>query len=177
VLLDALKDRGIQGQDVLEIGCGAGSLHHQLLLDGASSAVGIELSADSLAKARARSGELGLGDRTDYLEGDFVKLADRIETADITILDKVVHCYRDPRTLIQRSCAHTGSLYAISFLRSRWILRVCLRLLGPFARLFLPFRVRFSRPELVRTWIRDAGFERVFHSDGETFHSEIYRRR
>ncbi|MCJ7754866.1 MAG: hypothetical protein MUP13_09910 [Thermoanaerobaculales bacterium] len=104
-------------------------------------------------------------------------LADQIEPADITILDKVVHCYHDPRTLIRRSTAHTRTLYAVSFLRSRWILRVSMRILGPFARLFLPFRVRFSRPEAIRTWIREEGFDRIFHAEGETFYSEIYRRR
>ena len=176
LLFDALKAQGIDGRTVLEIGCGTGGLHHQMLLDGASSAVGIELSADYLAKAKARSHGLGHDDRTTYLEGDFVKLADRIEPADITILDKVVHCYHDPRTLIRHSTAHTRTLYAVSFLRSQWILRVSMRLLGPFARLFLPFRVRFSRPELIRAWIREEGFERIFHAEGETFYTEIYAR-
>ena len=177
LLFDALKAQGIEGRSVLEIGCGTGGLHHQMLLEGAASAVGIELSAEYLAKAKTRSHDLGHEDRTTYLEGDFVKLADQIEPADITILDKVVHCYHDPRALIQRSAARTRTLYAVSFLRSRWILRVSMRVLGPFARLFLPFRVRFSRPEAIRAWIREEGFERIFHAEGETFYTEIYARR
>ncbi|MFC2077307.1 class I SAM-dependent methyltransferase [Candidatus Bipolaricaulota bacterium] len=176
-LFGALRARGIAGRSILEIGCGTGGLLHRLLEEGARSAVGVELSEQYLVKARARASRLGHEGRVVYLKGDFMEISDQIEPADVTILDKVVHCYHDPRTLIRRSTAHTRTLYAVSFLRSRWVLRVCLLLLGPFARLFLPFRVRFSRPEVVRAWIREEGFERIFQTEGETFYAEVYRRR
>ncbi|MFC2095118.1 class I SAM-dependent methyltransferase [Candidatus Bipolaricaulota bacterium] len=176
VILDALIARGIEGRSILEIGCGTGGLHHQLLAEGAASAIGVELSADYLAKAKARSRDLGHEDRATYHKGDFVELADQIEPADITILDKVVHCYHDPRLLIRESTAHTRNLYAVSFLKNRWILRVAMRLLGPFMRFFFPFRIRFSHPEKIRFWIQEEGFELGFQAEGETFHTEIYTR-
>ena len=175
-LLAALCAQGIAGSSILEIGCGTGHLHHRLLDEGAASAVGVELSSDYLTKAQALTRDLGREDRVRYLEGDFVQLVDQIEPADVTILDKVVHCYHDPRLLIQQSTAHTRTLYAVSFLRNRWLLRISIRLLGPFMRFFFPFRVRFSRPELIREWIQEAGFERRYHAESETFHTEIYVR-
>ena len=176
-LFDALKTRGIDGRSVLEIGCGTGGLHHRLLAEGAASVTGVELQTDYLAKAEAHARELGHADRTTYLKGDFMKLADRIEPADIVILDKVVHCYHDPEGLIRCSTAHTRSLYAIAFPANRPLLRASLHLLSPLLRLVLPFRVRFSPPETIREWIRRNGFERVYRHDSDTWHTEIYTRR
>ena len=177
LLFDALKARGIEGRSVLEIGCGTGGLHHRLLAAGASSAVGIELQATYLAKAEERARELGHNDRMTYYKGDFMKLADRIEPADIVILDKVVHCYHDPESLIRRSTAHARSLYAVAFPDRRPLLALSLRLLGPILRLFLPFRVRFTAPDTIRTWIRQNGFERIFDHNSEAWHTEVYERR
>jgi 2-polyprenyl-3-methyl-5-hydroxy-6-metoxy-1,4-benzoquinol methylase len=177
LLFDALKARGIEGHSVLEIGCGTGGLHHRLLAEGASSVTGIELQAQYLAKARARARELGHDDRTTYHKGDFMKLADRLEPADIVILDKVVHCTHDPKRLIRQSAAHTRSLYAVAFPARRPLLAMSMCLLSPILRMVLPFRVRFSPPDTIRAWIRDNGFERVFRHDTETWHTEIYERR
>lgn len=151
VILDALRTQGIGGRSVLEIGCGTGGLHHQLLAEGAASATGVELSADYLAKAMARSRDLGHEDRATYHKGDFVRLADQIEPADITILDKVVHCYHDPEELIRESTAHTLSLYAVAFPANRPLLRISMWLLRPIFRLFFPFRVRFTPPDTIRS--------------------------
>jgi len=46
ILFDTLADRGVEGCTLLEIGCGVGRLHQRLLLEGASSAIGIELNGD-----------------------------------------------------------------------------------------------------------------------------------
>jgi len=176
LLLDTLVAQGISGSSVLEIGCGAGRLHQHLLAEGASSAVGVELIAEQVEKAKSLAHDLGLDDRTTYLRGDFMKLADQIEPADVVILDKVIHCTRDPEELIRRSTAHTRSLYAVAFPANRPLLRMAMRLLGPLLRLFLPFRVRFTPPDTIRAWIRENGFDLVFRHDSETWHTEIYAR-
>jgi len=103
-------------------------------------------------------------------------LAHQVEPADITILDKVIHCYHDPESLIRQSAAHTRFLYAIAFPARRPLLALTLRLLSPLLRLVLPFRVRFSPPETIRAWIRENGFERTFQHDAEMWHVEIYGR-
>jgi len=176
ILFSALLDRGIEGRSLLDVGCGTGRLHHRLLAEGASSAVGVELSEEYLEKARALSLQLGHQDRTSYLKGDFMKLADRIEPADLVLLDKVVHCTHDPQTLIQQSAAHAQTLVALTFPANRPLLRLSMQLLGPILRLVLPFRVRFTAPDQIRAWIRGCGFERAFWHDSEMWHTEIYRR-
>jgi cyclopropane fatty-acyl-phospholipid synthase-like methyltransferase len=52
-LLAALRAQGLEGRRVLDIGCGAGHLHHRLLDEGAASVVGVELSAAYLEQAKS----------------------------------------------------------------------------------------------------------------------------
>ena len=175
-LLAVLRAQGLESRRVLDIGCGTGHLHHRLLDEGAASVVGVELSADYLEQAKALARALGHEDRVTYLMGDFIELAGRIEPADVTILDKVVHCYQEPERLIRQSTAHTRLLYALSFPRNRWRMRLMIGCLGPVARLFLPFRPRFSRPEAIRAWVREAGFARLSHDETKLWHTEVYVR-
>jgi 2-polyprenyl-3-methyl-5-hydroxy-6-metoxy-1,4-benzoquinol methylase len=176
-LLAALRAQGLEGCRVLDIGCGTGHLHHRLLDEGAASVVGVELSSDYLEQAKALARELGHEDRVTYLTGDFMELADQIEPADVTILDKVVHCYQEPESLVRQSTAHTRLLYALSFPRNSWRMRLIIGCLGPLARLFLPFRPRFSRPEAIRAWVREADFIRLSHDETKMWHTEVYVRR
>ena len=175
-LFDALQARGVEGKTILEVGCGDGRLHRRLLEEGATSAVGTELQASYVEKAERLAQEEGVADRVTYLRDDYMRLADRIEPADIVILDKVVHCTHDPERLIRLSAAHARSVYAVAFPAPRPLLRLSMGLLGPLLRLMLPFRVRFSPPETIRAWIRENGFERVCHQDIEMWHVEIYHR-
>jgi magnesium-protoporphyrin O-methyltransferase len=175
-LLASLRTQDIRACRILDIGCGAGHLHHRLLEEGAASVVGVELSADYLEQAKALAQALGHDDRVTYLTGDFAELAERIEPADVTILDRVVHCYHEPERLVRQSTARTRSLYALSFPRDRLRTRLMIGGLRPVARFFLPFRPRFSRPESIRAWVREAGFVRVSHNETEMWHTEVYVR-
>ena len=176
VLFDELVQRGVAGQSLLEIGCGSGGLHQELLRAGASEAVGIELMTDIVKKAEARSHSLGLSDRASYISGDFMEYKGTLESADIVILDKVVHCYHDPQSLIRESAAKAKTLLAVAFPAPRPLLAASMRILSPILRLFLPFRVKFTKPEQIRAWIRETGFERSFSQHTEMWHIEIYQR-
>lgn len=176
-LIAALRVQGIDGRRVLDIGCGTGHLHHRLLDEGAASVVGVEFSADDLEQAQELARTLGHQERVTYMAGDFMELAGQIEPADVTILDKVVHCYQEPERLVRQSMALTRLLYALTFPRDRWRMRLFIRCLGPIAGLFLPYRPTFSRPEAIRAWVREAGFVRLSHDETERWHTEVYVRR
>ncbi len=177
-LLAALRAQGIKGRRVLEIGCGTGRLHHRLLDEGAASVVGVEFSAAYLEQAKALARAQGHEDRVTYLEGDFTELAGQIEPADVTILDKVVHCYQEPERLVRQSTAHTRFLYALTFPRDRWWIRLLIRSVATVMRFFpMLWRIRFSRPEAIRAWVREAGFVRLCHDETKMWHTEVYVRR
>jgi magnesium-protoporphyrin O-methyltransferase len=176
-LLAALRVQGVKGRSVLEVGCGTGYLHQYLLDEGAVSVVGVDFSVDDLEQAKALARTLGYQERVTYLAGDFMELAGKIEPADVTVLDKVVHCYQEPERLVRQSAAHTRLLYALTFPRDCWQMRLFIRCLGPIAGRFLPYRPTFSPPEAIRTWVREAGFVRLSHDETERWHTEVYVRR
>ncbi|MFQ5506622.1 MAG: hypothetical protein ACE5F1_17770, partial [Planctomycetota bacterium] len=149
---------------------------------GAASVVGVELNTAYLERARALARSAGLDDRISYLEGDFTELAGRIEPAGVTILDKAVHCYRKPERLVRQAAGHTRSLYVITFPRDlwwfRWMIRSVAAVLPRLPERWRPsWRVRFTRPERIRSWVRDAGFVRLSHEETKIFITELYARR
>jgi len=180
-ILDALRSHGIEGRSILDIGCGRGHLHPHLVEAGAASVVGIELNPTYLEHARACTEAAGLDDRISYLEGDFAALADQVDPADVTILDKSVHCYLDPEGLVRAAAGHTLSLCVITFPGDHWWFRWLLRS-AAFVVRCLPegwrpsWRVRFSRPDLLRSWLRDEGFVEVSHQETPIFITEAFVR-
>jgi SAM-dependent methyltransferase len=126
-LIQGLRDGGIEGATVLEIGCGPGYLHRTLLRLGASRATGVDLSEGMLAIARAGAMSDGLADRTDYRQGDFAQMAGEVPDADVVVLDKVICCYPDWGRLVERSLVKTRRLYAFTIPRDRTLTRAGLR--------------------------------------------------
>ncbi|MEK7261194.1 MAG: class I SAM-dependent methyltransferase, partial [Pseudomonadota bacterium] len=51
-LIEGVMQTGIGGARLLEIGCGVGYLHQQLLRDGARHALGVDISEAMLVQAR-----------------------------------------------------------------------------------------------------------------------------
>lgn len=113
-LLDGVRRVPIEGQEILDIGCGVGALHLTLLKQGAVRSIGVEVSEGMIQEAQQLASELGLRDKTSYILGDFVDLAHLLPESDITLLDKVVCCYEHLDLLIEKSAAKTKRIYALS---------------------------------------------------------------
>jgi 2-polyprenyl-3-methyl-5-hydroxy-6-metoxy-1,4-benzoquinol methylase len=177
-LVTGLTRSGFNGTTLLDIGCGIGYLHQLLLQAGASSAVGVDLSAKMLEEARAQARKQSLAERTDYREGDFVGLADVLAPADIVILDKVICCYPDADALVQRSARLTGRIYAFTIPRDRWT--VIFALLASRVLLALircGFRSYVHDPAAVDRWLTHEGFVRVFEESTFFWLTRVYSRR
>jgi magnesium-protoporphyrin O-methyltransferase len=176
-LLAALEQVGFEGASLLEIGCGVGHFHQTLLERGASSAVGIDLAPGMIDAARAWAVERGLGARTDYRVGDFMGQAQEQEAADVVLLDKVLCCYPDARGLVRRSLARTRRVYAVTYPRRCWYVRLGLSL-GSFALWLVrsDFRVYLHDPRGIEGWIRDAGFEKCHAACTWVWVTQIYQR-
>ena len=89
-LIEFLQTRGLEGKSVLDIGCGIGALHLELLLAGAESATGVDASPTNIAGALELAEEMGLSDKVEERQGDFVDLADSVPEADIVTLDRAI---------------------------------------------------------------------------------------
>jgi hypothetical protein len=176
-LLAGLEQVGYEGAALLEIGCGVGHLHQSLLEKGASTATGIDLATKMLSEATDWADERGLSDRVNYIEGDFMELAQDVEQADICVMDKVVCCYPDARGLVEQSLAKTRRAYALTYPRDRWFVRLSIRIWNTLLWVLrADFRSFVHDPDQIEAWITGAGFEKRFEDRTAFWLSQVYVR-
>jgi 2-polyprenyl-3-methyl-5-hydroxy-6-metoxy-1,4-benzoquinol methylase len=126
-LIEGVRRMPISAKEVLDIGCGVGALHLTLLNQGAARSLGVEMSEGMIAEAKRLASESGVEERTQYIVGDFVELADSLTESDITLLDKVVCCYERLDDLIEKSTARTKSIYALSHPKDNALMKTVFR--------------------------------------------------
>jgi magnesium-protoporphyrin O-methyltransferase len=117
MLFGWVRDEGLAGSSVLDIGCGTGALIVRALEAGAERATGADLSSEAIAQATALVRENGFADRVELWVGDGA--VEPLQDHDVVLLDKVICCYPDADTLIARSTAAAGRLYAFTVPESR----------------------------------------------------------
>jgi len=176
-LLEAIRQSGVTGARVLDIGGGVGVIGAELLGAGASHLTDVDASQPYLEVARSEIERRGYAERAAFLHGDFVELADEVEPAEIVTLDRVICCYAGWTSLVDRSLGRARVLYGLVYPRDRWWLRLSVATIRAVGRLFgqaLPFHVH---PEqAVDARIRAAGFEPIFARRGLMWQTILYRR-
>ena len=166
MLLRMIRERGVQGASLLDVGGGIGVIDHELLRAGAGHAVLVDASPPALAAARSEARRRGVLERLDFVDGDFVAGASSIDSADIVTLDRVVCCYPDVESLVRLSAARARAVYGLVLPRDRLILRWGLSLLNLWFRLRgIGYRSFVHSNERVDLIIAEAGLRPV-HEDG-----------
>lgn len=176
-LVEAIRDEGVAGASVLDIGGGVGVIGAELLAAGAASLTDVDYSRPYLEAARAEIERRGYGDRARFLHGDFVALAPEVAPADIVTLDRSVCCYVDWVSMVDRSVERARRLYGLVYPCDRLVVRWVIGVGNLVGRLFgrdLPFRVHPDREVDAR--IRAAGFEPILHERGIAWQTVLYRR-
>jgi magnesium-protoporphyrin O-methyltransferase len=176
-LIEGIRQGGMEDAELLEIGCGPGYLHRELLRGGAERATGVDLSEGMLDIARSEAQREGLAERTDYRLGDFTRLADTLPDAEVVILDKVVCCYPDWQTLVDLSLRKSRRLYALTYPRDRRLTRAGLRLmrwgLGRFGCCYQPY---IHDPERIQAHVREMGLRPVYQALTATWITQVFAR-
>ena len=99
LLIDALRlaldESDARDAVLLDVGGGVGAIHHELLNGRVVRAIHLDASTAHLAVAREETERRSHGDQVEFVYGDFVAVADRIPTADLVTLDRVICCYDD----------------------------------------------------------------------------------
>ena len=176
-LFEGLTQAGIAGSTLLEIGCGVGYLHQHLLEQGAARATGIDLAEKMIAQAREAAKARGLAERTDYRVGDFLEIADGIEAADVTILDKVFCCYPDAQALVEKSLAKTRRVYAYTLPRNRWWMRWGAKLMAAVLWVFRsPFRSYVHDPKVIEARVTAAGLAKRYENQTAVWLTQVFVR-
>ena len=177
-LLDGIGTEPVTGKTVLDIGCGVGSLHLTLLQRGAATSVGIDMSEGMLREARALADKLRMSERTVYINGDFTALAPSVPESDITLLDKVVCCYEDLRSLVISSTSKTKRLYALSHPKENVLMRSLFRSHMALARMFgWSFHPFWHDWADMKSLIDSQGFSLTYERSTLAWQVLVFRRR
>src|SRR5438874_6104919 len=94
-IAELLKQQGIVGRTLLEVGGGIGAIQIELLKAGITRAVNIELTPTYEKAAQGLLREAGLEDRVERRVMDFAEVTGDVEAADIVIMNRVICCYPD----------------------------------------------------------------------------------
>ena len=164
-IVELVKERGVKGRTVLEVGGGIGAIEIELLRAGAARATNVELTPTYEEAAGELLREAGLLDRVDRRVGDFV-VAD-LEAADLVILNRVVCCYPDMPRLAAAAAEHARSTLVLTFPNDRWSTRLGLTLLNLGFRVFrVQFQVFLHRPDGILTAIEEHGLRTQLNHRG-----------
>lgn len=176
-LIDAIRDAGVDGATVLDIGGGVGVIGFELLAAGADRLTDVDAARAYIAVARREATRRGLDDRVTLRHGDFVALAEEIEPADIVTLDRVVCCYGDWTALVDRSAARARRLYGLVYPTDRWWTRFGIGMGNLMLRLTRRTFRGFVHPErAIDDRVRAAGFEPRVHHRGWLWQTVVYER-
>lgn len=119
-IVELLKERGVEGLTLLEIGGGVGAIQIELLKAGVTRAVSVELTPTYEAAAVELLREAGLEDRVERRVMDFVDAAEQVAPADIVVMNRVVCCYPDLPRLEGAAARHAVRVLVMSFPKERW---------------------------------------------------------
>jgi magnesium-protoporphyrin O-methyltransferase len=164
-IVDALSFQGIAGSTVLELGCGFGALTLNLVRKGASSGVGFDLSPRMLELAKSLASEEGLSQSVRFELGDAAAV--RLESSDLVILDTVLCCYPDVKSLVANSSEASRRFYAISVPDDERLATRFIRLLLPFQRAIFrrgEFRFYIHSTKQIRELLDAKGFKLISKS-------------
>ena len=177
VLLAALRAEGVDGQTLLDIGGGIGTIQLNLLKAGVTSATDVDASTGYLAIARMEAEREQLAGRIVYHHGNFVDLAPAVAPAGVVTLDRVICCYHDMSALVGQSAAKATHLYGLVYPRDNGFTRAVLGLGNLLLRLQrTPFRVFVHSSAAVDALIRQAGLRPRFHREVGFWQIAVYVR-
>jgi hypothetical protein len=149
-IVELVRDRGIEGKTVLEVGGGIGAIQVELLQDGAARSVNVELSSAYDPYAAELLHVNGLDARADRRVLDFAERAEELEPADVVVLHRVVCCYPDYELLVGAAADHARDQLVLTFPRVTWWTRLGLGTINRLQRLRRSaFRVYLHAPEAI----------------------------
>lgn len=161
LLIDALKDAGLAGQTLLDIGGGAGIIQHELVAAGVDRVTSVDASSAYLQVQQDEAARRGYAARAEYLSGDFVAVASQVPAADLVTLDRVICCYHDMPALVGASASRARRFYGIVIPRDTWWNALAFRVLNFVMRLRrTPFRTFLHPIDAIDAAVRKEGLRR-----------------
>jgi hypothetical protein len=159
-IFDCIRERGVDGKTLLEVGGGIGAIEIELLKAGMARAVNVELTPTYEAAAAGLIVEAGLSDRVERRVMDFAESGTSVEAADVVVMNRVICCYPDMPKLAGAAADRARGVLVMSFPNGRWWTRLGLTLANfGFWVIRLQFRVFPHPPELILAAVEQRGFK------------------
>ena len=130
-----LRERGLAGASVLEIGGGVGAIQLELLKAGAARTTNLELSPEYEQVAGELAHEQGVEERVERRLGDVVQEPGLAGEADAVVMHRVVCCYPDYDALVGAASERARRYLVLSFPRPRGLIRAWFSVVNVGARL------------------------------------------
>ena len=147
MLVEAVKQKGVEGNSLLDVGGGIGAIQHELFKAGIARADTVEASTAYIDANKEEAERQGHADRITYHHGDFVDIA------DIVTLERVICCYPDVESLVELSSRLADRVYGLVYPRTNLLSKTVAILFNLTMRLKRsPFRV-FIHPDSVIDWV------------------------
>ena len=176
LLLAGISKAGQPQGPLLDIGSGVGALTFELLEQGLTEAVGVDLSSAYVAAASAEAGRRGRTGSVRFVHGDFVQIASQFLPAEVVTLDRVVCCYPEYERLLDESARLAAHCFALSYPRDVWYVRTWVGLQNIARQLCRnPFRTFVHSASAMEHVIRRAGFDLVSRSCTRKWCADVYR--
>ena len=177
-LIEALKQTGVHGLDLLDIGGGVGAIQHELIAAGVSRVTGVDAASAYIQAAKAEAERAGYAERATQIHGDFVDLAPRLAQADIVTLDRVICCYHDMDSLVKSSVGLAKKYFGVVTPRFEWWTRIAMEIENFFMRLVgNPYRAYVHPTEKIEAIIKEKGFTRQYYRQTIAWQVVLYVRR
>jgi len=177
MLIEAIKEAGVDGLTLLDIGGGVGAVQHELLEAGVKDATDVDASKAYIQAARAESQRRGLAERVSYHYGNFVDLAKDIDSADIVTLDRVICCYDDMEKLVSLSAGRARKLYGVVYPRDTWWIKIGLAVGNLLSRLQRsPYRAFAHPTQAVEALVNSLGLKRSSYRQTLVWQVVVYSR-
>jgi SAM-dependent methyltransferase len=159
LLLAGIARAGPLHGRLLDVGSGVGALTFELLDQGMTSAVGVDLSSAYIGVARDEAARRARSGVTQFIRADFVDIASDVQSADVLVLDRVVCCYPACDRLLAESLRHADRCIGISYPRDVWYVRTWVGMENAVRRVLgNPFRTFVHSAMVMENAIRGAGF-------------------
>jgi len=166
-IFDFIRERGVEGKTLLEVGGGIGAIEIELLKAGMARAVNVELTPTYEAAAGELLVEAGLTGRVDRRLMDFAEAGTEVETVDVVVMNRVICCYPDMPKLAGAAADRARGLLVMSFPNRRWWTRLGLTLANfGFGVIRMQFRVFLHPPALIVAAVEQRGFKTRLNQPG-----------
>jgi magnesium-protoporphyrin O-methyltransferase len=166
-IFEFIKERGVEGTTLLEVGGGIGAVVIELLKAGVTRAVNVELTPTYETAAAELLVESGLGDRVERLVMDFAEAGIEVQPADLVVMNRVICCYPDMPKLAGAAADRAKGMLVMSFPNRRWWTRLGLTLANfGFRVIRLQFRVFLHPPALILAAVEQCGFKTGLNQPG-----------